>query len=265
MRSVNSIRRRAVPWVAAVVGVCACVALGQWQTRRAEQKLAIERAWAVAEAGQPEQLASASALAQVSAALPRRVALHGRLLHDKTVWVGNRIVDGRPGLYAVTPLAIDGGAGVVLINRGWMPRGPGDSAGALPRLSPSVDAPVHVVGLAVAHVPRILELGEDTGQRDLASVWPNLDYRRYERTSGLSVADFVVQQTSEAADGLTRKWPRPATGVDKHRGYAFQWYALAMLITVLAVVFGTRAWRNRRRSPASPSGSRKNDPHGEGA
>jgi surfeit locus 1 family protein len=263
MHSANSIRRRAVPWVAAIAGVCVCIALAQWQTRRAEQKQAIERDWAAAEAREPLSVAGNNALTQVSAALPRRVALRGRLLHDKTVWVGNRIVDGRPGLYAVTPLALEGGHGVVLVNRGWMPRAPGDGAG-LPRLPPPVDEPVHLVGLAVAHVPRILELGEDKSPRDLGSVWPNLDYRRFEQASGLKVADFVVQQTSDAGDGLARKWQPPAAGIEKHRGYAFQWYALALLIAVLSAIFGTRSWRRRRRAPHAPSPPR-NGVRGEGA
>jgi cytochrome oxidase assembly protein ShyY1 len=48
---------------------------------------------------------------------------------------------------------------------------------------------------------------------------------------------IVLQQTSEAADGLARVWGRPDTGADKHRGYAFQWYALATTIFIAYVAF----------------------------
>ena len=34
---------------------------------------------------------------------------------------------------------------------------------------------------------------------------------------------------------------QPASGVDKHRGYAFQWYALAALIFALAGFFGWKS------------------------
>jgi surfeit locus 1 family protein len=37
-----------------------------------------------------------------------------------------------------------------------------------------------------------------------------------------------------------RGWPRPSTGVEKHRGYAFQWYALAGMALVFFVVTGFR-------------------------
>ena len=31
----------------------------------------------------------------------------------------------------------------------------------------------------------------------------------------------------------------------RHRGYAFQWYSLAVLIAALAGFFGWKAWRER--------------------
>jgi cytochrome oxidase assembly protein ShyY1 len=46
---------------------------------------------------------------------------------------------------------------------------------------------------------------------------------------------IVVQQTSDADDGLARDWPRPDAGVDKHRIYALQWYSFAALAAVLYV------------------------------
>jgi surfeit locus 1 family protein len=36
---------------------------------------------------------------------------------------------------------------------------------------------------------------------------------------------------------LLREWPQAATGVEKHYGYAFQWFGLALLIALLYVWF----------------------------
>jgi surfeit locus 1 family protein len=60
-----------------------------------------------------------------------------------------------------------------------------------------------------------------------------------------------VQQTSDMQDGLARRWSRPASGVDTHRGYAFQWYALSALIALLTLYFGGRAWRARAAARTS--------------
>ena len=38
-------------------------------------------------------------------------------------------------------------------------------------------------------------------------------------------------------DGLLRKWPRPAADIHKHYGYAFQWFGLCALMSVLYVWF----------------------------
>jgi surfeit locus 1 family protein len=46
-----------------------------------------------------------------------------------------------------------------------------------------------------------------------------------------------VQQTDTLRDGLQRDWQRPAAGVDKHYGYAFQWFGLSALIALLYVWF----------------------------
>jgi len=34
-----------------------------------------------------------------------------------------------------------------------------------------------------------------------------------------------------------REWPQPVAGVEKHYGYAFQWFGLGALITMLYVWF----------------------------
>jgi cytochrome oxidase assembly protein ShyY1 len=71
-------------------------------------------------------------------------------------------------------------------------------------------------------------------------VWQNLQLDRYAQWSGLALQPIVVEQTSGADDGLSREWPRPDAGVDKHRIYALQWYSFAALAAGLYVFFGFR-------------------------
>ncbi|MEY2953531.1 MAG: hypothetical protein RLZZ401_1618, partial [Pseudomonadota bacterium] len=37
--------------------------------------------------------------------------------------------------------------------------------------------------------------------------------------------------------GLSREWPEPSLGIEKHYGYAFQWFGLCGLIAALYVWF----------------------------
>jgi cytochrome oxidase assembly protein ShyY1 len=236
--------RLVVALAAGVAGVWIAISLGNWQTQRAEGKLAIEARWRGAEAAAPREVTAATSL--VPADLPQRVRLAGRFVHDKSVWLDNRPQDGRAGLILLTPLVLadsaPGRATVVLVMRGWAPRDMQERT-----RQPKVAEPrgeVVIEGLALEHPPRVYELSSVAEPVPLPALWQNLDFGEYAKASGLQVQPLVVQQEGGPDDGLVRNWPRPASGVERHRGYALQWYALAGLIALLTVVLGGRAlWR----------------------
>jgi surfeit locus 1 family protein len=240
---VSAVARVAVLLSVAVAAFVLALSLGRWQSGRAAEKLAIEAQWERAEQAAPRVIDRASLPAADQ--LPVRISVRGTFDHARSVWLDNRQLDGRPGFWVIAPLRLDNGA-VVLINRGWVAR---DAADRLRR--PAVGEPAGaqtIEGLAVTHAPRLLELGEGGNAAALPAIWQNLDYAHFEAASGLQVARLLVLQTGGADDGLARRWARPASGVDKHRGYAFQWYALAALIAALTVFFTARAWRRRGTS-----------------
>jgi cytochrome oxidase assembly protein ShyY1 len=224
---------------AGIAGIVVAVALGNWQTRRAEEKLARQAQWDAALAGAPAELATAADIASVVDRLPQRVHAAGEFVPHATVYIDNRVVDGVSGVHIITPFAIGDSLPWVLVNRGWAPRTMQDRS-KLPAAA-VVPGRLHLEGVAVARVPRALELGPSAGA--LGSAWQNLDFEAFEQASGHRVARVVVQQTSDTGDGLRRAWPRPDIGVDRHRGYAFQWYSLAALIAALTLLFGGRAAR----------------------
>ena len=43
----------------------------------------------------------------------------------------------------------------------------------------------------------------------------------------------AIEQRSASADGLDRNWPDPASGAERNRAYALQWYAMALVGVVL--------------------------------
>jgi cytochrome oxidase assembly protein ShyY1 len=50
----------------------------------------------------------------------------------------------------------------------------------------------------------------------------------------------VIEQHSDLPDGLARDWPPHDLGIEKHQGYALQWYSLAALAVVLLIVLSFR-------------------------
>jgi surfeit locus 1 family protein len=66
----------------------------------------------------------------------------------------------------------------------------------------------------------------------------------------LSVLQLSEDPGLAGAPVLLRDWPKPATDVHKHYGYAFQWFALSALTVILYVWFQVLRPRRRRSQDA---------------
>ena len=222
----------AVVLLAALAAIALTARLGVWQLDRASQKTALQSAL---DARSLEPPLDDRSLARTPAAADaqhfRRVVLHGRWLADRTVYLDNRQMDGRVGFFIVTPLAL-ASSGVVLVERGWAARDFVDRT-VLPRFAtPSGD--VTIEGAVAPSPSRLFEFA-DAGS---GAIRQNLDIAAFARASGLDLLPLSILQHDSAGaapDGLLRHWPPPATDVQKHYGYAAQWFAMAVGIAFLYV------------------------------
>jgi surfeit locus 1 family protein len=228
-----------------VVGVALTARLGIWQLDRAAQKLAAQAAIA-AVADLPPFTADDVASGK-GEALNRRVQLQGEWVQGHSVYLDNRPMDGRVGFYVVTPLRLATGQ-AVLVQRGWAPRDASDRQHLPPVATPP--GPVTVSGRWVASPSRLFELGAEAP----GPIRQNLDPASFARELGVALLPLTVLQTGEESvagshDGLQRHWPAPDLGLQKHYGYAFQWFALCALILGLYVWFQfLRPWLARRHA-----------------
>ncbi len=217
--------------VAAVAGVVLTVSLGRWQLSRAAEKEALQAmidSRGTQPALSPAELAGAG---DAAALWWRRVQLRGHWVTERTVFLDNRQMRGQPGFFVVTPFRLADSAMVVLVQRGWVRRNFVDRS-ALPAL-PEPSGLVDIQGRVAPPPSRLYDFrGEDAGP-----IRQNLDLRAFATETGLPLWAGSVQQTGTDGDGLLREWPAPNTGVEKHYGYAFQWFGLAALLTGLYVWF----------------------------
>jgi len=228
-------RLRPVWLIAAAAGCALFVALGNWQTRRAEEKLAAQARLDALAAAVPVRMPATPVAANDYAG--RRVSVRGEYAPKHTVLIDNRIHKGVAGYHVVTPLRIEGGETHVLVNRGWVAAGP--RRDELPGIATPA-GPQAIEGVAVVPSGQVYELAPDATR---GPVRQNLVIDRIAAETGLRLQPLVVQQTNDAGDGLVRAWERPDTGVNTHRAYALQWYALALLTAVVYVVLGFRGAR----------------------
>ena len=228
--------------IAAAVGVAAGLALGAWQLSRAAQKNAMHVALVqqrslpalagrdLARAGNPESVTW------------RTVTLQGHWMAAHTLFLDNRQMRGKPGFDVLTPLRIEGSDVAVMVQRGWVQRNFVDRTKL-----PAIETPAGVVevsGLIAPPPPKLYAFaGAESGP-----IRQNLDLGQFRASAGLPLlTGLSVQQAGPASEGLLRDWTQPGSGVEKHYGYAFQWFALSALIAILYVWFQFIA--PRRKTP----------------
>jgi surfeit locus 1 family protein len=231
-----SFRFRLLPFVAMLVVAAIGISLGQWQLRRAAEKEAIEQRIREREKAPLLHLEGTAASAGDADALEfRQVVVRGEFLPNWTIYLDNRPHEGKPGFHVLTPLKIAGSDRHIIVVRGWIARDVADRS-RIPRID-TPEGIVEVTGSVRRHAGRLLQLGQAAPLKPGAIV-QNLDVAEMAQASGLEFEPFIVEQTSDSNDALVRAWPLPSQGIDRHLGYAFQWFALAATAFLFFVVTG---------------------------
>jgi cytochrome oxidase assembly protein ShyY1 len=242
-----------VPMLAGIVLIALTCSLGRWQLSRAHERIDQQtRIEALQHA--PAQRITAQPVS-ADAVLYRPVILRGTFDVAHTVLLDNRphTTHGvsRPGFEVLIPLILEGaGARAVLINRGWLPRDPMDRTHIAPYATPAGE--VQVEGIAVPHASRVFSLGRHDGADEVGHrLRQNIDLDAFSREIGMPLQPFVVEQQSDAPDGLARDWPRADLGADRNYGYAFQWFSMAVAVLALMIFYSVRRYRHLSRAATS--------------
>lgn len=234
-------RPRWLPWLAAVVAILAFAGLGTWQVERAEQRAEQAERIAAAKNAAPQPLPQTRAEQRARAWLPVRV--HGRYLDERQFLLDNRQSDGRLGFAVLTPLVSRDGR-TLLVERGWV---------AAERREPAT--PVSVPGERTGTITVVgtlwpagsgLDIGRALAQG--ADDWPRvatrIDYAALGSALGRELEPYVVRLRRPDGPELQRRTVEPSFGPERHIGYAFQWYALALTVLVVTLWLG---WRKGRK------------------
>lgn len=210
------------------------VSLGNWQSKRADEKAALQEAFDTA----PRTSALREDLPDWT-----RARLTGALDAERHLLFDNQLYRGRAGVHVLTPLQVGTAGPTVLVNRGWLPLPP--DRGSLPVIT-TPDGIVELSGrLAPLRSPGV-QLGEPvTLQPDR---WPQLmvypDWGRIEAALGRPLHHQVLYLDANSVAGFEdRNWTPFTMGPDRHRAYAVQWYGLALTALVIWLVLGVNAGR----------------------
>ncbi len=235
---------RTIPFVATLVLVLLGIALGNWQTRRAAEKTALQAKLEQGMAAAPLKLDGSPV--DAAAVEFHRVIATGEFVPNWPVFLDNRPQGGRAGFILLMPFTIAGSNKAVLVARGWLPRNTAEHDRLPPFTTPA--GQVKIEGRAVRQLARVMQLGTQAPLKPNAIV-QNTGPEELARASGLDLLPVVVEQTGPdtAGEGLQRDWPAPSLDIDRHKGYALQWYALAAMAFLFFVITGFRRGRSNTK------------------
>lgn len=219
----------------AVLGIALFCQLALWQLHRAaEKEVMLERYQARAHQA---ALPLAEVLRQGDDVVDFPVRIQGRFDNSRTLFLDNQPHGAQYGFHVYTPFLPAGDTHYILVNRGWVARA--QDAKWLPLVPP---ARATDISGTLAMPSAFFTVGEpDYRQRPLRVA--RLEMGRLSQALGVELRPFAVRLDPVAPDGFLRAWSPAAVLAmrpEKHRAYAFQWWALAAAVFVVFIVVNLR-------------------------
>ncbi|MDH4396094.1 MAG: SURF1 family protein [Limnobacter sp.] len=236
--------------------------LGQWQTDRAQQKLDLHQRQV--KALNAEALTFKEQVVDVEALSYRKVEIAGQFDPKALVYIDNRQVTGRPAVQVIQGFKPEGSAFLIPVDRGLLLRNPQNPREAPPMPTDSLRSDETSFLLKATLLPRFAQSAElwgmsigqakDSIHKDQSvgyEVWSNFSAEEFQELTKQHVSNYVLtlqpmEQTSTQASGVTQKdgfylsAVKLPEQVAKHKGYAFQWYAMTTVLILLTLFFTYR-------------------------
>ncbi|MCH9756418.1 MAG: SURF1 family protein [Gammaproteobacteria bacterium] len=215
----------------ALVGIVFFSSLGVWQIHRASAKK-ITLAAEAAKARQAPELW----LGDNNDVEPfKRVKFAGKFL-PQILFLDNQYHAHHIGYHVISPVLMPTGR-VILLDRGWVP------AGATRQDLPKVDIPQEILDLSgVIYMPSaktwVLGSGVES-QQDNQMVIESFDFDLISQFLHKSVYPFIIRLDKSSPRGYVREWVTVVMPPARHLGYAFQWFALALVVLIVFVALNT--------------------------
>ncbi|MCI4569412.1 SURF1 family protein [Lysobacter sp. CFH 32150] len=246
--SVSRRRNLLVGWPLAALAIVAFVSLGVWQSRRAVEKQAMLDAAA-------QVLAQRQPVPLLQASDPGRARSYdwtvgtGSFSRAQPLLLDNQMRGGRPGVrvyrvfYPDAPLPYTLVGDALLIDMGWLPLA-GDRT--LPKVGFPVSNRIEVRGLLAPPPSTGLALGAGIVRQEDAWLLTRIDLAAIGQvvngTRRLTLAPRVLRLDPSMPLGFERDLDvLPNTlPPERHRAYAWQWFALALAVLATALILTFR-------------------------
>lgn len=166
----------------------------------------------------------------------RRVYLQGEFLHDKEIHLFAHADKGRQGFHVITPFEQVDGKGIVLVNRGWVPKHLKDNA---KRAEGNIEGPLLISGIIRRPWAKSYSFLPESDVED--NVWLFGELAQMADHLNIEVAPaFVELDDMPVPGGFPKGGQTVITLHNDHIEYAITWFGLSLAMLVIYVVYGRR-------------------------
>jgi surfeit locus 1 family protein len=221
-------RRFIIPSLLIATTCAFLVSLGFWQLDRADEKRGIEASIKQANTGSVELIKEEEGLQNKEY---YEVRLQGKYLSDKQFIYDNQIVDQVSGYYVLTPYALDGQSKSILINRGFIPwNGRRDKLANI-----VVEQDSREIKVQISKPIKRMELKPSEVGIQFPVLIQSIDLQDMADIAKVDFSSVIGLLDASASNGFIRKW-EPYTGsIEKHIGYAVQWFLMALVLAIIGI------------------------------
>jgi surfeit locus 1 family protein len=220
--------RYLIPSILIVATIVFLTSLGFWQLDRANEKRAIEASIQKANTGIVELITDENRLLEKEY---YQVRLKGQYQSNKQFIYDNQIVDQVSGYYVLTPFKLESQPSTIIINRGFIPWN-----GDREKLADvSIKKTKSEIKVQISKPIKRIELKSSEIGNSFPVLIQAVDLVKMSELAGIDFSSMVGLLDASMDDGFVRKW-EPYTGsIEKHIGYAVQWFLMAIVLGIIGI------------------------------
>jgi len=203
------------------------LSLGFWQLDRADEKRTIESAVFLAQSNPVELITEPNTLTEKE---HYQVLLEGHYDNDKQFIYDNQIINKTAGYYVLTPFVLKNNQ-AILVNRGFVPwHGNREKLADI-----NVSENKTTIKVKLITPKERIKLKQHKVGKTFPILIQSLNLERLSKLSDYQIIPMLAQLDVKADNGFFRKWQPFYGSVDKHLGYALQWFLMALVLSIIAI------------------------------
>ena len=220
--------RYLIPSILIVTTIAFLTSLGFWQLDRANEKRAIEASIQKANTGIVELITDENRLLEKEY---YQVRLKGQYQSNKQFIYDNQIVDQVSGYYVLTPFKLEGQPSTIIINRGFIPWN-----GDREKLADvSIEKTKSEIKVQISKPIKRIELKSSEIGNNFPVLIQAVDLVKMSELAGIDFSSMVGLLDASMDDGFVRKWEPYKGSIEKHIGYAVQWFLMAIVLGIIGI------------------------------